>query len=264
MSKGKMMPGDWICPKCQDAVLSRSSNCRQCGESKIAEVSAVSQSSVGSIESGKSKVDLQNRNHKRRDGRSDKTPSHQSAAIAPEIVSITAEVEIPREPQSYIADIDHCIVCLEAIQCYAVGSCNHRNQCSRCYMISLKQYNRQVCVTCKAMNEAFEPVVLTSSRTKPHSQFNIRALNSSKHYHRTFFEDKKEMQKFSELFQAKCPLCGQTFRDLKELKGHARNEHNKQFCNVCIEKRKGVFPYQQRLYDHRELQVYTQDLCACF
>jgi hypothetical protein len=72
-------------------------------------------------------------------------------------------------------------------------------------------------------------------------------------YPRTFFDDRREINRLDHLFAIACPLCGQKFRRINELKEHAKETHGKQFCSICLDKRKGVFLRNQRLYTPEEL-----------
>jgi hypothetical protein len=143
-----------------------------------------------------------------------------------------------------------CIVCVEPIRHFALGSCGHRSLCSTCYAINAKQYDRRSCVTCKF---PFEEVVITADHIRPFEGFDASQLMAVPQYPRTYFDDRREINRLDHLFAIACPQCGQKFRRIQELKEHVKETYGKQFCAICLDKRKGVFLRNQRLYSPEEL-----------
>jgi hypothetical protein len=145
-----------------------------------------------------------------------------------------------------------CIVCSDDIAAVAFGTCNHRDQCARCYLIGLKQYGRNCCITCKL---PFENAIITSNFDRHFQDFDISKLQRRKEFENTYFTDKREATHFAEMFSPCCPDCRQAFRKLAEVKAHVKSAHDKVFCNVCLTRRKGVLLFQQRLYNSTTLKV---------
>jgi hypothetical protein len=138
-----------------------------------------------------------------------------------------------------------CVVCTDPIRSFAVGECDHRNICSKCFIMEMTQYGRRACITCKAN---FGPVVVTENRTKLFREFDFEALRVSRNFENTYFDGRQQIKFFEDLYALACPKCNIKVSSKKDLMAHCRDEHKLNFCKVCWSKRKGVVPRQQRLY----------------
>ncbi len=68
------------------------------------------------------------------------------------------------------------------------------------------------------------------------------------------FECPRVEEAFWRLLDHCCPLCpdGRSFRRFRDLAQHVRNEHERQYCDLCVQHLK-IFTHERRLYTRSEL-----------
>jgi hypothetical protein len=150
---------------------------------------------------------------------------------------------------------EHCIICTEPVENFAISECNHRNICSKCYVINLKHYNNRYCITCKT---EYNNVIITNNSNKTFNDFNIKKLHYNHKFEKTYFDNRSVCSELCELFAIACPECNMKASSLNDLKQHIRVEHKKSFCSVCLKKRKGIVIRKQRLYTNNDLNRHRQ------
>ncbi|XP_064603031.1 E3 ubiquitin-protein ligase ZNF598-like isoform X2 [Liolophura sinensis] len=149
---------------------------------------------------------------------------------------------------------DTCPVCSEHIDIYAVGACDH----SICYKCSTRMRvlcDQMYCPICRTNL----PQVLLVKENGRFETFNSKGWHSYRKCN-TFFQDKTIKSKFFELLDHKCPLCKdrQPDRFLQDLTRHMRRDHERFFCDLCVEHLK-IFTHERKHYDRRGLATHRRE-----
>jgi hypothetical protein len=144
----------------------------------------------------------------------------------------------------------HCMICLDnQSETYVHGPCNHLVTCGNCYLLNKMKYEKNICVLC--FEPLRDPIVTTLSDSQTsYSDYNLSTFGYSRKIG-CYFQDRMLLKKYESKLNYTCSQCSLTFNTMHELKRHA-SDHNKEFCNICLNKRK-VFPIDQRLYSNREI-----------
>lgn len=156
---------------------------------------------------------------------------------------------------------DHCIVCAEPLHFTAYGPCGHNEACSNCICRLRSVLKDQRCVYCQQPSPAVFVTHFAGDFTRQVSPQDFATLqqraSEGEFYHldsaQAYFDDESH---FKEM-QARCsyshPLTGNTiFRSLKALKARLLQNHERKFCDICLEGRK-VFISEQVTYMPSEL-----------
>jgi hypothetical protein len=66
-----------------------------------------------------------------------------------------------------------CLVCMDPIDIFALGECNHRNICGRCSLKQRMFHKDLQCMMCKA---ALATVIYTTEARRPYAAFDCASL----------------------------------------------------------------------------------------
>jgi hypothetical protein len=170
-----------------------------------------------------------------------------------------------RSPKQEEGPTQDCIICAYPIEgkerLRTLTTCEHTEPiCSICFLRIRALQRNFHCPTCK---REIDNVICTEIGETSH--FNDYQIWNNNTIDETFVFDAKGQiffpkeyyqNKIKKLWIFQCPLCQQTRRDLKQLRGHMINEHNMHMCNLCGEF-KQVFPQEHKMYTQ---QHYDQHL----
>ncbi|ELT99643.1 hypothetical protein CAPTEDRAFT_181900 [Capitella teleta] len=145
---------------------------------------------------------------------------------------------------------DHCPLCHEVVDVFAVGQCDHP-VCFKCSTRMRALCDQLYCAICRAN---LPKVLFTEKRC----QFNSTKTNSFMVYRKLniFFENRALQDRFFKLLEHRCKLCPPSdvkpFRTFSALQNHMRREHNENFCELCLDNVK-IFSSERKTYDRKKL-----------
>lgn len=163
-----------------------------------------------------------------------------------------------------------CIICAESIDSenhlLALSSCVHNGLhiCSICCLRIRSVQGNLHCPSCKV---EIEYAICTKDPTLKYSDFEIWGDNKidSPDKEVYVFDNKSKMffpkdyyyNVIKKLFVYQCPVCHETKRDYKSLRGHVFNEHQMQLCVLCAEF-KQIFPSEHVIYSQQEYDQHVR------
>lgn len=150
----------------------------------------------------------------------------------------------------------HCMICLDSKPAALVhGPCNHTVICGPCYLLNKIKYEKNSCVLCGETLQ--DPMVIHPEDLK--DSYSDYALASTAYSRRVgcYFQERPLLREYESKLNITCPSCRVAFQSISQLKAHAA-EHNKEFCNICLTKRK-VFYVNQRLYTSKEINKHRNN-----
>lgn len=151
-----------------------------------------------------------------------------------------------------------CLICLESnVSCYVIPICNHTVLCGFCYILNKLKFDRNACPVCM---ESLDYPIISSSK---HPAMEYNSYDSK---HLVFsnsigakFADVSSKKMLERKLQILCPICKVNFPIISKLKDHVKElHHGKEFCNICLKKRK-VFIVDQKLYDPKDLTMHRNE-----
>ncbi|KAH9001023.1 hypothetical protein EDB92DRAFT_1824251 [Lactarius akahatsu] len=145
---------------------------------------------------------------------------------------------------------DLCWICAEPVKYYAVSECNHRT-CHICALRLRALYKKLDCTFCK---EPQPTVIFTVSPDAPFASYAPDAIQFQDVKLAISFETQEIMEESLLLLRFNCPdsSCDYIATGWNDLKLHARGNHSKLMCDLCIRHKK-VFPHEHALYTSPQL-----------
>ncbi|XP_060077761.1 E3 ubiquitin-protein ligase ZNF598-like, partial [Ylistrum balloti] len=146
---------------------------------------------------------------------------------------------------------ESCPVCHEAVEIYAIGSCDHP-VCYRCALRMRALCEQLYCPICRTdLNQVYMVHKLVKESDIPRRGYiPNRKL-------KIFFEDDSIKKKVDKLLEHSCPKCKQTFRLFRELQTHMRKEHTLFYCDLCIDHLK-IFTFERKFYSRQNLATHRR------
>ncbi len=130
-----------------------------------------------------------------------------------------------------------CLVCMDPIQVFAVGKCNHRNICARCNLKQRIFFKDVACLMCKAQ---LPTMIYTTHPTRSFEAFSEKELVTSAKLGGSSTHESATRSMLEKLLDFVCPLCGPatgTFGDRDALASHVARQHGMHYCPVCLRDR---------------------------
>lgn len=151
---------------------------------------------------------------------------------------------------------DICFICAEPVRLYSVPPCNHR-VCHICAMRLRALWKKRECTFCKA--EATR-VVFTSHPTKGFGDFTPNELPFFDEKLSIYFETQKDHDEVISLLHFHCPhpQCDVLAKGWADLKAHAKREHARLLCDLCVQHKK-IFAHEHALYTATSLQAHLAE-----
>ena len=149
------------------------------------------------------------------------------------------------------ADKEHCILCFNDIQFFALGSCSHVNVCAKCALRIRLLLNDKKCTLCK---QELEEVVITQDKKLTWNSFDKKVrdeCDQDKEDESIFYHDRASKIEGMKLRVLTCLInqctAKKPFPNQESLRRHMETTHQKTFCLVCL-KGRTVFIREQRIY----------------
>ncbi|WFD17864.1 RING-type E3 ubiquitin transferase [Malassezia caprae] len=151
------------------------------------------------------------------------------------------------------ADADICFICAEPVRMYSVPPCNHR-VCHICSMRLRALWKKRECTFCKA--EATR-VIFTRHPTKGFGEFTADELPCSDEKLAIYFETEQDYHDTISLLRFHCPQpqCETLCSGWADLKAHAKREHTRLLCDLCVQHKK-IFAHEHTLFTASSLQAH--------
>lgn len=170
---------------------------------------------------------------------------------------LTSSKEVKQELNKFwTGEDEYCAICVEPIEFWAVGICNHRKICVQCCLRRRMLYQQKDCPLCRRV---LDQVVVSPDPHKPFEQFDLSSMEKLEDVQVYFGPDSApHINKLARLWELRCPQCDKTnLKSLSQLKSHVQQQHNLVFCKVCLRDRK-VFLQEQKLYSHSALKAHLK------
>lgn len=146
-----------------------------------------------------------------------------------------------------------CIVCWRDIHVYAIGLCDHP-VCHECSTRMRVLCRKSECPICRRTL----PKVIFVKQCRPFEELN-RRLYQVDTRPQICFEDESVRQAYRELLDNRCKYCvpsatkpAPVFSSFALLRNHVRKEHNRTYCDLCIEHLK-IFPVERTAYTRKDM-----------
>lgn len=161
--------------------------------------------------------------------------------------------------------MEECIICAELIgttdRLWSITECGHSDICSQCFLRIRSLQDNMKCPSCKT---ELEYIICSNEKEKLFGSYERWGDTIVGYDH--IFDSKSRMFMPSEysktvidkLWLCKCSTCGQTRRELRQLRGHMSAEHNLMLCLLCIEN-KHCFPSEQKIYTQSEYEKHLRN-----
>lgn len=136
---------------------------------------------------------------------------------------------------------------------YSVPPCNHR-VCHICSMRLRALWKRRECTFCKA--EATR-VIFTAHPTKGFGEFTADELPFVDEKLAIYFETEQDYNDTISLLHFHCPhpRCDTLCSGWADLKAHAKREHARLLCDLCVQHKK-IFAHEHTLFTASSLQAH--------
>ncbi|KAL1479536.1 hypothetical protein MTO96_051748 [Rhipicephalus appendiculatus] len=146
-----------------------------------------------------------------------------------------------------------CIVCWRDIHVYAIGLCDHP-VCHECSTRMRVLCRKSECPICRRTL----PKVIFVKECRPYEELNKRLYQVDVRP-QICFEDESVRQAYRELLDNRCKYCPPSstkpptvFSSFAQLRNHVRKEHNRTYCDLCVEHLK-IFPGERTAYNRRDM-----------
>jgi len=151
---------------------------------------------------------------------------------------------------------ENCDICLNPVRFYSLGPCNHRDQCTECYLRRKTLYNQIDCPVCR---QPIEQAIFTNDKEKRYQDFDLTDwFHDVEKGMYMDVESGTDYRTFSRLWKIKCPYCdSEDFDGVDSLKKHTKATHRLEFCEVSLADRK-VYLQEQKLYSARDLKTHLK------
>ncbi|TFY71549.1 hypothetical protein EVG20_g1435, partial [Dentipellis fragilis] len=150
-----------------------------------------------------------------------------------------------------------CWICAEPVKYFSVSECNHRT-CHVCALRLRALYKKMECTFCK---ESQTTVIFTESVDKPFTSYTPEDIPLKDTKLSICFETQEMMEDTLVLLRFNCPdpSCDYTATGWNDLKLHARGQHGKLMCDLCIRHKK-VFAHEHALYSPNQLSAHLPSI----
>lgn len=143
-----------------------------------------------------------------------------------------------------------CCICCENIEYYAIGECGHNVVCWQCSLRQRMKMLKKECMYCKVINYR---VLITKNKYDT-----LETCHQSIYDPDTdvSFQNPSVKIEITRKLGNICQLCHtepiRKFPSQQSLCKHYEQQHQKTFCQLCIEY-KPVLMFQQELYDFQQI-----------
>ncbi|KAJ5078589.1 e3 ubiquitin-protein ligase [Anaeramoeba ignava] len=153
-----------------------------------------------------------------------------------------------------------CLTCINPISIFALGQCNHRQICWRCFLRMDHYNNPRTCCVCKSK---VNNVIMTRNTTKKFQDYNLETLGYNTH-ERYYYDDESILEEINEANQYTCPICKLKSRNKFDFKSHLKNFHDKFICDICTDNNQ-FFNDEIPIYTFSELKQHKKQhpVCSC-
>ncbi|KAE8216676.1 hypothetical protein CF327_g148 [Tilletia walkeri] len=180
--------------------------------------------------------------------------SHAASAAAA-VIRADAEA-IKADPNA-----EYCFICAEPITYYSVAPCDHRT-CHVCAIRLRALYKKMECTFCKTPSDQ---LIFTTSATKAFGHFLPTDIPFSDPKLNISFETEEAYEQTLVLLRFNCPhpKCEVASTGWSDLKTHARRDHGRLLCDLCIRFKK-IFTHEHELHTSQSLHAHlTKDHGRC-
>ncbi|CAD8095675.1 unnamed protein product [Paramecium sonneborni] len=155
-----------------------------------------------------------------------------------------------------------CVLCVQETEIIAIGHCNHKTFCYQC-MIKMRVISKiKMCPICK---QQLDKIILTDNLNAQFTDFQLNKLipiQYTKEAKDVFYTNSEEIKiKVESLNNLKCPFLEcqteQQFSNYNQLRIHLKEQHQRYFCDVCIEQ-KTCFLVEQQVYTEYQYRHHLQ------
>ncbi|CAD8180779.1 unnamed protein product [Paramecium pentaurelia] len=155
-----------------------------------------------------------------------------------------------------------CVLCVEKADIIALGHCNHKTFCYQC-MIKMRVISKiKMCPICK---QQLDKIILTENLNAQFTDYqlnNLIPIAYSKESKDVFYTDSEDIKsKVEGLNNFKCPFqecqTEQQMTNYNQLRNHLKDQHQRYFCDVCIEQ-KTCFLVEQQVYTEYQHRHHLQ------
>ncbi|KAJ2724956.1 hypothetical protein GGI07_001618 [Coemansia sp. Benny D115] len=149
-------------------------------------------------------------------------------------------------------DVPVCFICADTIKFYAIGECDHRT-CSLCNLRLRALFKSKACPYCKT---ELESIIYTQDSESIYEELAKTSLPFADKSLGIKFDSKEAYDSTMHTLQFNCPHTRCRYvadEGWGDLKGHVRNTHSLQFCDLCL-KHKMSFTNEHRLYTKSQLR----------
>ena len=176
-------------------------------------------------------------------------------------------------------EADLCFICTEPVQLYSLSPCNHRT-CHVCSIRLRALYKKKECTFCKvsmgrdlaqqsrsrssrlpivAPQASSDVLIFTKNGNKDFLSFSAEDIPFKDEKLNIYFEDETSREDTLILLRFNCPdpLCEYVASSWADLRLHARAEHERFLCDLCI-KHSRVFVHEHKLFTSPELSRHIQ------
>ncbi|VDC06537.1 unnamed protein product [Peniophora sp. CBMAI 1063] len=196
-------------------------------------------------------------NRPRGGGRGKPHTAQPAAAPASAPVAEAPKVEEAAETAESVDEEMICWICAEQVKYFAVSECNHRT-CHVCALRLRALYKKMECTFCK---ETQGVAIFTTSPDKSFSDYGPTDIPHKDGKLNIFFETQEMMEDSLVLLRFNCPdrTCEYIATGWNDLKLHARGQHGKLMCDICIGNKK-VFSHEHVLYAPNVLAMHMPSI----
>ncbi|GAB6031155.1 hypothetical protein CHUAL_007958 [Chamberlinius hualienensis] len=142
-----------------------------------------------------------------------------------------------------------CVLCCRKVVIYAVGECDHPvcYQCATRMRVLCKQNDCAIC------RKELSKLIFSNERISYRELQDVHfTLKDSRH--KLYFLDLDIQKSYFKLLENRCQFCENqpTYASFHSLKDHVRKEHERHFCDLCIEHLM-IFPFERKCYTRADL-----------
>ncbi|KAL9935531.1 hypothetical protein V8E36_005879 [Tilletia maclaganii] len=179
--------------------------------------------------------------------------SAQRAAESHAASAAAAVVRADAEADKADPDTEYCFICAEPVVYYSVAPCDHRT-CHVCAIRLRALYKKMECTFCKT---ASDRLIFSTSPTKSFGQFLPTDIPFSDAKLSISFETQEMYEQTLVLLRFNCPnsKCEVASTSWGDLKSHARRDHGRLLCDLCIRFKK-IFAHEHELHTSQSLQAH--------
>ncbi|PWY99284.1 hypothetical protein BCV70DRAFT_144319, partial [Testicularia cyperi] len=146
-----------------------------------------------------------------------------------------------------------CFICAEPIKLHSVAPCDHRT-CHICAIRLRVLYKKNECTFCKSH---IDRLIFTASATKPFAEFTPSDIPYHDAKTSISFETREAQEDTLLLLRFNCPdpQCEVASTGWKDFKFHAKRDHHRLLCELCIRNKK-IFAHEHTLHTSQSLRAH--------